>query len=573
MYSSPGQGRRQVLARRLLPALMAATTALTSPAMACAPAYSPSQIYVGGMQASQNAIAYRANWWVQGVDPATNSGPWQPWTVIGSCSSCTVAPPVPQGLANTALTATSATISWGAVTLPNCTVTGYAIFQNGTQVATVPYPATSYTASGLSPQTGYVFAVAAIDAAGMSNTGTKLSVTTPAGTGDAGGTTGTIGFHLLLGAGSAQDSLTLDGDGYTDLIESNIIAGVMYAHLVGEGFPGVQFNRDYLVGSIMGQLLQENIATEYYVNPPSPLPGSASLIDPSADQQAVMGAGQGGPYQINNYAIDMLAGTYAPQGHSLVNYIAIQKNIGYSYASAGTQYAKTTPASFNDKYYGPMLPAFFHYNDMVTLYLTGKGAGGWQTPWEPQYDHALTNFEVLPDGFLDVILNAAYNQGYYGGLVASYSSLGATATAATVAQVNSYASVWGSQDTYQQYPYQVHYYLDQMYDNPVPTTSPTLPATPANHIVFTVAGLQNVFVNAFVQLAYSNGAAPAQFFTAVQAQTAFAAALTGNKVTAATLDLSNPADRAVIFAVIDSAIGTLETAVGMPFNATTLQQL
>jgi hypothetical protein len=320
-------------------------------------------------------------------------------------------------------------------------------------------------------------------------------------------------------------------------------------------------------------LLQENIATEYYANPPRPLPNAASLIDPSADQQAVMGAGQGGPYQINNYAADMVSGTYAPQGHALINYIAIQKNIGFSFANAATQFAQPTPASFNDKYYGPMLPAFFHYNDMVALYVTGKGTGGWQTPWEPQYDHALTNFEVLPNGFLDVILNAAYNQGYYGGLVASYSSLGATATAATVAQVNSYASVWGSQDTYQQYPYQVHYYLDQMYDNPVPTTSPSLPATPANHIVFTVAGLQNVFVSAFVQLAYSNGTAPAQFFTAAQAQAAFAAALTQNHVTAATLDLSNAADRAVIFAVIDSAIGTLETAVGMPFNATTLQQL
>jgi hypothetical protein len=397
--------------------------------------------------------------------------------------------------------------------------------------------------------------------------------TTPAGLSGPLATTGTIGFHLMLGGGTAQDSLTLDGDGYTDLIESNMIAGVMFAHLVSEGFPGVQFNSDYLVGSIMGQLLQENIATEYYANPPSPLPDSGSLIDPSSDQQAVMGAGEGGPYQINNYAIDMLAGTYQPQGHSLINYIAIQKNIGYSYANAGTQYAQTTPPSFNNKYYGPMLPAFFHYNDMVTLYLTGKGADGWQTPWEPQYDNALTNFQTLPNGFLDVILNAAYNQGYYGGLVAAYSALGETATPATVQQVDSYASVWGSQDTYQQYPYQVHYYLDQIYDNPVPTSGPSFLTTPANHIIFTIAGLQNVFVNAFVLLAYSDGTNPSQFFTPAQAQAAFAAALTQNQVTATSLDLSNPTDRAVIFSVIDSAITTLEVSVGMQFNATTLQQL
>jgi len=564
---------RSLMPNRFLPCLLAATTALSSTAMACAPAYLPSQVYVAGMEASENAITYRANWWVQGQDPATNSGPWQPWTQVDSCSTCTNTPPAPQGLATTAITATTATLTWQPVSMSACTVTGYAIFENDIEIATVPYPTTTFTVTGLAPQTGYKFAVAAINSVGPSDQGAPVLATTPAGASGPLATTGTIGFHLMLGGGTAQDSLTLDGDGYTDLIESNMIAGVMFAHLVTEGFPGVQFNSDYLVGSIMGQLLQENIATEYYANPPSPLPDSGSLIDPSSDQQAVMGAGEGGPYQINNYAIDMLAGTYQPQGHSLINYIAIQKNIGYSYANAGTQYAQTTPPSFNNKYYGPMLPAFFHYNDMVTLYLTGKGADGWQTPWEPQYDNALTNFQTLPNGFLDVILNAAYNQGYYGGLVAAYSALGATATPATVQQVDSFASVWGSQDTYQQYPYQVHYYLDQIYDNPVPTSGPSFLTTPANHIIFTIAGLQNVFVNAFVLLAYSDGTNPSQFFTPAQAQAAFAAALTQNQVTATSLDLSNPTDRTVIFSVIDSAITTLEVSVGMQFNATTLQQL
>ena len=82
----------------------------------------------------------------------------------------------------------------------------------------------------------------------------------------AGSTTGTIHFHLLLGVGNAQDSLTLDDGNFTDLIMSNIIAGVMYGHLIQEyaPIPGVQFNKDYLYGSIMGQLLQEDLATEEY---------------------------------------------------------------------------------------------------------------------------------------------------------------------------------------------------------------------------------------------------------------------------------------------------------------------
>jgi hypothetical protein len=47
-------------------------------------------------------------------------------------------------------------------------------------------------------------------------------------------------------------------------------------------------------------------------------------------------------------------------------------------------------------------------------------------------------------------LNVAYNQGYYGILVPYYSRLGATATASTIATVNSYGVVWGNSDSYVQ---------------------------------------------------------------------------------------------------------------------------
>ena len=104
-------------------------------------------------------------------------------------------------------------------------------------------------------------------------------------------TSGTIGFHLLLGVSGSSapgDTLNLAGDNYTDLIASNIIAGVMYGHLIRETTPNMGFDRDYLYGSIFGQLLQENLDTELYSS-------SSNLIDPSPLQQAVMGTGQGGP--------------------------------------------------------------------------------------------------------------------------------------------------------------------------------------------------------------------------------------------------------------------------------------
>src|ERR1035438_6289637 len=99
--------------------------------------------------------------------------------------------------------------------------------------------------------------------------------------------------------------------------------------------------------------------------------------------------------------------------YSLINYVALQKNIGYAFASAATQYADVTPASFNDERYGPMLTAYFHFNDYVALHEIGA-VGGYVPAWEPAYDDALATFRTLPGNFLDVLLNAAYNQGYYG---------------------------------------------------------------------------------------------------------------------------------------------------------------
>ena len=53
--------------------------------------------YVGGDTAIRNGVSYKANWWTQGQDPATNnggSGTGQPWTTITGCSA-TPPPPTP----------------------------------------------------------------------------------------------------------------------------------------------------------------------------------------------------------------------------------------------------------------------------------------------------------------------------------------------------------------------------------------------------------------------------------------------------------------------------------------------
>jgi chitinase len=67
-----------------------------SAAVACVPAWSATQIYTGGNQASQSGHNYTAKWWTQNESPATHSGQWDVWADNGACGGTTpptTAPP------------------------------------------------------------------------------------------------------------------------------------------------------------------------------------------------------------------------------------------------------------------------------------------------------------------------------------------------------------------------------------------------------------------------------------------------------------------------------------------------
>ena len=51
--------------------------------------WSSSAVYTAGMTATENGVTYKANWWVQGVDPAQHSGvgdSGEAWTIIAGGS-------------------------------------------------------------------------------------------------------------------------------------------------------------------------------------------------------------------------------------------------------------------------------------------------------------------------------------------------------------------------------------------------------------------------------------------------------------------------------------------------------
>ncbi|MFI5835951.1 carbohydrate-binding protein [Micromonospora sp. NPDC051300] len=73
----------------------------SSAAVACYPAWSASQAYVGGGQASYQGVNYQAKWWTQNENPATHSGQWDVWANQGACGGGTTpTTPPPTGPTN-----------------------------------------------------------------------------------------------------------------------------------------------------------------------------------------------------------------------------------------------------------------------------------------------------------------------------------------------------------------------------------------------------------------------------------------------------------------------------------------
>jgi hypothetical protein len=101
------------------------------------------------------------------------------------------APAAPTGLAVTATTSSSVSLSW---TAPSGTVTGYNIYENGTKATSTT--GTSGTISGLAASTAYTFAVTAYNSAGESAASGSVQATTASSGGGGGGGSGSGSYSV-----------------------------------------------------------------------------------------------------------------------------------------------------------------------------------------------------------------------------------------------------------------------------------------------------------------------------------------------------------------------------------------
>jgi chitinase len=135
-----------------------------------------------------SVTVYVHGWYAQGTyyaDDLSLTGP-------GGSGGGGSPPGAPAGLTVTGTTSSSVSLSW---TAPSGTVTGYDVYENGSQVTTST--GTSATVTGLAASTTYTFTVAAYNSYGTGAQSSSVSGTTTSGGGSGGG--GGLPAHVLMG--------------------------------------------------------------------------------------------------------------------------------------------------------------------------------------------------------------------------------------------------------------------------------------------------------------------------------------------------------------------------------------
>ncbi|MSP52753.1 MAG: hypothetical protein EXR81_00680 [Gammaproteobacteria bacterium] len=396
---------------------------------------------------------------------------------------------------------------------------------------------------------------------------------------------GEVIYHITFPYSPSQttaENIPLDTT-YTDLIMANYVAGTLYGHLIKENQPALHFNQDYLQGSLMAQLMQENNNLHTY--PTAKAKSNNINIEP--EYSTLLLPGQGGPYQINNYSVRLW--DKADGGIGIINFIAMQQSLGYTIAmqdcveSKGctTQTSQNGPAVLENKYFGPIAAAYFQYTDLLQLAGINKQYGPQKDTWGPCMANA--SIASNPIDFLEMILNASYNAGSYSSIITRYIGICAAPTQNVTALQNidnymlddsSYNKIVGgdSSGTFILYPRQVRFYLDELYNNTARLASSGL--VPNNSMPFDLTLLRTVFANSMHTLAYVNTSGTYNFISAIAANAAFDSARASLNLTGtSSLNLSVASERAQIFALLDAALTNVETSLNFKFTATTEKDL
>ncbi|MCF6775054.1 hypothetical protein L3V83_00580 [Thiotrichales bacterium 19X7-9] len=382
------------------------------------------------------------------------------------------------------------------------------------------------------------------------------------------------------------EKIDLSQPKYVNLILSNYVAGELLSYMISDKYPSWHYNHDYVVGSLFGQLLQENISTASY-------PGD-NFINNEEQRNQLLQPGQGGPYQLNDYS-KRLPGvdTKGSGSEGLINYKVLQASLGYTIEEQdnGSQTLAKGPVSLDNIYFGPIAAAYFHLNDINRINVNNLQTWGPQANSWPKCKIALDQgkFESF-----DMILNAAYNAGTYSDILGTLIDL-----CAYPDELNSYMTNlsnysmndepyinafqlpsvlkdgyhpkslpnWYNETTFVIYPRQVEYYIDQLTNNNSKLEQYGL--TTNTSFAFNLEQLKDVFENSMHTLAYGT-VGNYQFISKQDSAKAFDTATTKQGLLPTTIiNLNNANDRAIMYQLISNAFSNLEQTLNFNFDEIT----
>lgn len=386
---------------------------------------------------------------------------------------------------------------------------------------------------------------------------------------------------------------------------SNFSAGVLLSHMIDKKYDikPDQTDKEYIYGSVWGQLFQESggdMKNEWL---------SKNFIDSEKARVALLGLGQGGPYQINDYSVRM-----PPQkkgeneavmsGYGLINYPTLQKALGFTIDAQDSQYQKLkvkhNPESLDYVDVGPYCAAYFHFNSINRLDATYSNSYMKDTDAAKDWIKCKDNHKNGKTNMLDIVLQVAYNEGNRGGFFYTVLKACADANDEVIAGLrdfglqDDYKTADGketvvtkfiqdgienrhwpsSSDSYMRYPRQVHLYVDQLFNNKDDLTKRHANFDVQNEkaVKFTMKLVGDIFVQTMGKFSYIDNTktddAPLGTYKVFDMD-AVKKAIKYDSLDTKELYFSNPADRETLYQSLHSFYETLEKVFNMSFHQTT----
>ncbi|WP_150465315.1 chitin-binding protein [Francisella sp. SYW-2] len=398
---------------------------------------------------------------------------------------------------------------------------------------------------------------------------------------------GEVAYHntFPFSKSATYDIFTTNTEYANTVIMSNTIAGVMYGYLIKQKYPDIKFNKDYLYGSLIGQLMQESDMTtqinkDFKPNDPD------QLIQNETYANILLSKGQGGPYQINDYS-KRLPGVGQEGSLGLVNYNSIAKVLGYSIEDqdSGKQTDSQGPKALDNIYAGPMITTFYHFNDINRMNV--NASNDWFV-YHQQWKDCLANSQKSDASGLNFpfVMNVVYNAGSYSPVLKTYLDICANGSTDSKEYKNmnnwmldtiTYQTKVGAEKpndgeaTYYRYPRQVSFYINQIFNN----NNAKLEKTELqvnNEVIFKIERLKAVFGMVMHKLSYRDSNDELQYINISAANTAFDQAIKQLKITETELSFSNTPktknqQRLVIYKIINKAITNLAKNDNIDFTA------